>query len=75
MGWDRRAARRRVEEDRVRGVAEGIRLSEERRRENEVKVLLRGRVEVLDAEGGPERGGPLDVDGVLSKGYGKVRRE
>lgn len=80
QGWDRKTNKSRDEEEKVREVVEGIKKREEERRENEVKQLLKGRVEVLEMDGSPERSsqfvaGPVDVDGTLSKGYGKVRRE
>ena len=80
QGWDRKTNRHR-DEEKVREVVEGIKKREEERRENEVKQLLKGRVEVLETDGSPERSGeaanagPVDVDGTLSKGYGKVRRD
>jgi phospholipid-translocating ATPase len=80
QGWDRRSNRQRDEEERVREVVEGLKTMEEERRENEVKELLKSRVEVLETDGSPERSeeaaaGPADVDQTLSKGYGKVRRD
>jgi phospholipid-translocating ATPase len=78
QGWDRKTNKSRDEEEKVREVVEGIKKREEERRENEVKLLLKGRVEVLETDGSPERSdhaGPADVDGTLSKGYGKVRRD
>lgn len=80
MGWDRSTNRRRDEQEKVREVVEGMQMQEEERREREVKELLKGRVEVVEADGSPERSGAagleeIDVDKTLSKGYGKVRRD
>ena len=74
-GWWREG--KRGEEDTVREVVKGIQAKEEERRENEVKELLRSRVE------GPARSGSehaeevsaAEVDRTLSKGFGKVRRD
>jgi phospholipid-translocating ATPase len=73
-GWDRGAA------PRLDGSGElslprrqQRRLSEEERREEVVKEMLRNRVEVVDPESSPERGGPGEVDRILSQGYGRVR--
>jgi phospholipid-translocating ATPase len=76
-GWDRKTNRQRDEVETVREVVKGIQAQEEERRENEVKELLRSRVE------GPARSGSeqskevsaAEVDKTLSKGYGKVRRD
>ena|SRR5690242_10512059 len=81
QGWDRKTNKHRDEEERVREVVDKIQKTEEERRENEVKELLRSRVEVLETDSSPERTGeaagaaPMDVDSTLSKGYGKVRRD
>ena len=81
QGWDRKTNKHRDEEEKVREVVEGIQKREEERRENEVKQLLKGRVDVLETDRSPESGGEaanaglVDVDGTLSKGYGKVRRD
>ena len=80
QGWDRKTNKHRDEEEKVREVVEGLQKREEERRENEVKDLLKGRVEVLETDSSPERSGqaaagPADVDGALSKGFGKVRRD
>jgi phospholipid-translocating ATPase len=71
-GWDRGAAQKSA------GGAPLLpqtqrRLSEEERREEVVKQMLRNRVEVVDPESSPERSGPGEVDRILSKGYGRVR--
>lgn len=80
-GWGRegkgKGKGKRGEEESVREVVEGMRAEEEERRENEVKELLRGRVEG-PARSGSELAGEVsaaEVDRTLSKGYGKVRRE
>ena len=79
-GWDRGAAAHR--DSAGDGGAGGTgasalraqrRLSEEERREEVVKQMLRNRVEVVDPESSPERGGPGEVDRILSQGYGQVR--
>lgn len=83
MGWDRKTNQRRDEEETAREVVKGIQAQEEERRENEVKELLRSRVEVLGGEAVPARSGSgqagevsaAEVDKTLSKGYGKVRRD
>lgn len=78
QGWDRKTNKSRDEEEKVREVVEGIKKREEEKRENEVKQLLMGRMEVLETDASPDRSGqaePADVDGTLSKGYGKVRRD
>lgn len=79
QGWDRKTNRVRDEEEKVREVVEGLKRREDERRENEVKELLRSRVEVLEGDAAaPARAGSegvADVEGTLSKGFGKVRRE
>lgn len=80
QGWDRKTNRERDEQERVRSVVDRIQRSEEERRENEVRELLKSRVEVLEAEESPERSGEAavgmgHVDATLSKGFGKVRRD
>lgn len=77
-GWGRERKGKGDEVETVREVVKGIQAQEEERRENEVRELLRGRVE------GPARSGSdgqfkevsaAEVDRTLSKGYGKVRRD
>jgi phospholipid-translocating ATPase len=81
QGWDRKTNKSRDEEEKVREVVEGMQKAEEERRENEVKMLLQSRVEAVDEDARPEGSGQaadralVDVDGTLSKGYGKVRRD
>lgn len=81
LGWDRKTNKTRDHEEKVREVVEGIKIQNQERREQEVKELLKSRVEVLETRGSPERSGeaagqePADVDQTLSKGYGKVRRD
>lgn len=79
QGWDRKTNKHRDEEEKVREVVEEIKAKEEERRENEVKQLLKSRVQVLETDSSPERSGeaagPVDVDTTLSKGFGKVRSE
>lgn len=77
-GWGREGkGKGKGEVESVREVVQGMRAEEEERRENEVKELLRGRVEG-PARSGSELAGEVsaaEVDRTLSKGYGKVRRE
>ncbi|KAH6642216.1 hypothetical protein C7974DRAFT_385054 [Boeremia exigua] len=76
-GWDRKTNKHRDEEERVREAVVGMKRSEELRRENEVKMLLESRVELLDGAGGSGElapSAPVDVDTTLSKGYGAVKR-
>ncbi|KAF2627442.1 phospholipid-translocating P-type ATPase [Macroventuria anomochaeta] len=82
LGWDRKTNKHRDEEEKAKEVVEAIKAKEEEeRRENEVKELLKNRVEVLETDGSPERsaeggvGSSGDVDRTLSKGFGKVRRD
>ena len=80
-GWDRKTNRERDGEEKVREVVQEFQAKEEERRENEVRELLRGRVEVLgsqEQQSGGELAGEVsaaEVDRKLSKGFGKVRRD
>ena len=78
-GWGRegKGKGKRGEEETVREFVQGIQAKEEERRENEVKELLRSRVEG-PARSGSEQAGEVsaaEVDRTLSKGFGKVRRD
>lgn len=80
QGWDRKTNKTRDEEERVREVVDTLHRKEEERRENEVKELLKTRVEVLETDAWPGRSGgaaagPVDVHGTFSIGYGRVRRD
>ncbi|KAJ4359400.1 drs2 neo1 protein [Ascochyta clinopodiicola] len=78
QGWDRKTNKHRDEEEKVREVVEEMQQKEAERREQEVKELLKSRVEVLETDSSPERGEAAgtsgDVDKTLSKGYGRVRK-
>ncbi|KZM24756.1 ATP binding [Ascochyta rabiei] len=78
QGWDRKTNKHRDEEEKVREVVEEMKQKEEERREQEVKDLLKSRVEILEMDGSPERGEAagtsVDVNKTLSTGYGKVRK-
>jgi len=82
MGWDRKTNKERDDEEKIRGAVQKAERREEDRREEAVRVMLRGR---MGSEGGGDerRGGrgtigeemPRgDVDRILSKGFGKVRK-
>jgi phospholipid-translocating ATPase len=76
-GWDRRTNKERDQEERVREVVEGLERKEEERKENEVKELLRNRVDEIGPS--PERldtGRTASVDDphrLLERGFGRVR--
>ncbi|KAF2736021.1 phospholipid-translocating P-type ATPase [Polyplosphaeria fusca] len=79
-GWDRGSNKERDQEERVRGVVEGLRRREEERREREVGEMLRNR-----DEGGDEGGVGKkqverevereDLESMFSRGFGRVREE
>ncbi|KAH6876262.1 hypothetical protein BKA58DRAFT_138213 [Alternaria rosae] len=77
QGWDRKGSQSRGEgmglgggEIRVGGQEESEKEREERRREGEIKDLIRNRVEVVGAEGMQDGG---DVNRILSRGFGDVK--
>ncbi|KAF2202777.1 phospholipid-translocating P-type ATPase [Delitschia confertaspora ATCC 74209] len=76
-GWHRDGGSEREEQELKREEEELKKKQEEEKREGEVKELLRNRVEELDvdgdAEGGKRRSG--DMEEMLRKGFGRVRRE
>jgi len=78
MGWDRKGGVDGVSG--VGGVGSGVGVEggmesekekEERRREGEIKDLIRNRVEVVGADGVHDGG---DVNRILSRGFGDVKR-
>ncbi|PSN65946.1 phospholipid-translocating P-type ATPase [Corynespora cassiicola Philippines] len=75
-GWDHGTNREREREERVREVVSELEKREEERREGEVKELLRRRegVEGVEEERAAESERE-DVERMLSRGYGQVRRE
>ena len=73
MGWDRKGSRGSKYGGvvRVGGQEENEKEKEERRREGEIKELIRNRVEVVGQEGVQDGG---DVNRILSRGFGDVKR-
>jgi len=84
QGWDRENSKRKRTSEEIRREEEELRKNEEEeRREGEVKELLRNRVEELDVGGdgtaaddaGPNRRRSENVEEMLKRGFGRVRRE
>ena len=80
MGWDRKGGRSSKDGGgvglgggvvRMGGQEESEKEREERRREGEIKDLIRNRVEVVGQEGVQDGG---DVNRILSRGFGDVKR-